>query len=83
MVFLFAPPNKNGEDPCGFGWAGCKYPVLVDSDEPMTTYSHGGSGVGGGSFLMVIPEERVVILITKPNTSAENIFTLYQIVCNV
>ena len=65
---MFTPQNKNGEDPCGFGWAACKYPVLVGSDEPITTYSHGGSSVGGESFLMVIPEEGVVIAIHSNTT---------------
>lgn len=67
---LFTPPNKNGEGPCGygFGWGVCKYPVLVGSDDPITSYSHGGSSVGGESFLMVIPDEGVVIAI-HTNTS--------------
>ena len=69
-IILFTPPNKNGEGPCGygFGWAVCKYPVLVGSDEPITTYSHGGSSEGGVSFLMVIPEEGVVIAIHSNTT---------------
>jgi CubicO group peptidase (beta-lactamase class C family) len=69
-IILFTPPNKNGEGPCGygFGWGVCKYPVLVGSDEPITSYSHGGSSVGGASFLMVIPDEGVVIAIHTNTT---------------
>ena len=69
-IILFTPPNKNGEGPCGygFGWGVCKYPVLVGSDEPITSYSHGGSSEGGVSFLMVIPEEGVVIAIHSNTT---------------
>ena len=69
-IILFTPPNKNGEGPCGygFGWTVCKYPVLVGSDAPITTYSHGGSSEGGVSFLMVIPEEGVVIAIHSNTT---------------